>query len=207
MANPPHANTADSPGVSGDSGRSLFGLVPEGVTVRQWLVVAASVIPGVGHILAGATWRGVVLFFLFAMAANGVLIGAFLWEGKLPAERILWGSALAVVGLWVWAAMDCYKIVVLRNSPERLVWRDGRFREGVLLYLRENESAARDLFLEVLEVFPEDVDALFYLGCSEMALGRRARAIKAFKRLRVADELGKWSWETDRQLERLTEKG
>ena len=81
---------------------------------RPWIAGLLSLIsPGVGHIYCGRFGKGLVLFFVDAVALPGML-------GVLPMAlgyRIGWGaSLLAGAGIWVYSILDARRIA-RRTSP------------------------------------------------------------------------------------------
>lgn len=64
-----------------------------------------SLIPGAAHVDLGRTWRGLLLFLLFAVFLNGILVAPLLSSSR--GLRI--GCALAAAGIWIAAFYDALR--------------------------------------------------------------------------------------------------
>ena len=64
-----------------------------------------SLIPGAAHVDLGRTGRGILIFFLFALFLNGVLIAPAI----SPAAGLRAGCAMAAAGLWIAALWDAMR--------------------------------------------------------------------------------------------------
>jgi hypothetical protein len=64
-----------------------------------------ALIPGAAHVDLGRTWRGLLLFLLFAVFLNGALVAPLLSASR--GLRI--GCALAAAGIWIAAFYDALR--------------------------------------------------------------------------------------------------
>ncbi|HVY62250.1 MAG TPA: hypothetical protein VHF22_11390 [Planctomycetota bacterium] len=174
---------------------------------RSSVAIALSAVTGLGHVYLGRYVQGVVLFALFATAANGVLLGA-LWQG--PAARtITLASEVALVAVWVTGLASALRLTVFTDREKLRACRDERIREGLVHYLKDELRPALESFEAACacDVDRCDVDVLFHLGVIESRLGNRRRAERYFRRCLAWDPDAKWRAEVTEELARLEGRG
>jgi len=161
-----------------------------------------SVIPGFGHLYLGRHWRGLVVFAVFALAANGMYFAHEMApdETGVYVFSLCRGAAVAMI------AYSLLHVAYLSRRFERKPLaerKDYHFKRGQLQYVGGAFDEAASEFLTVLKLDPMDVDARFHLAMSYRALGRRRDAEKTFKRCLADDLDGKWRWEIKVELKAL----
>ena len=171
--------------------------------IRSWVAIALSLVAGLGHVYLRRYVQGVLLFALFAVAANGVLLGA-LWEGP-EARTISFASEVFLVAVWVAGFASVLRLTVFTDREKLRERRDEKIREGLVHHLKEEHLLAKICFEEACacDVDRDDVDVLFHLGVVEARLGNRRRALRYFKRCLAWDPARKWRAEVKEELARL----
>jgi hypothetical protein len=175
--------------------------------IRSWLAIALSAVAGLGHVYLRRYVQGVVLFALFATAANGVLLGA-LWQGP-EARTISLASEVALVAVWVAGLASVLRLTVFTDREKLRERRDEKIREGLVHYLKDEYGPALASFEEACacDVDRDDVDVLFHLGVVESRLGNRRRAARYFRRCLAWDPREKWRAEVKDEMARLEGRG
>src|SRR5438552_18215198 len=100
--------------------------------IPYWPAIVLSAITGLGHIYLRRYGQGVVLFALFATAANGLLVAA-LWQGP-EARLIRIASEITLVAVWVVGMASALKLTVLTDRTRLKCNRDEKMREGLVHY-------------------------------------------------------------------------
>lgn len=170
--------------------------------------LALSIVPGWGHIHHGREGLGLAIFTAFAVVGFAWINGRFIYRGE-GRELLLWIGGGAAVAIWLAAFVELW----LRSAPAR-VERDKTARarfllQGMIAYLKGDWAAAEVDFRGALKLEPQDVEALFRLG---MTLLRKAEeqggdvgpALRVLRKARRFDLSDKWTWEIERELERLS---
>jgi len=167
------------------------------------------VLPGCGHIAAGRTAKGLLLFFLFGFAVDGFLYSQA--QSILPPEQA--GVAPTVVrylalggGLLIWAFAigDTMALALRRRRIEALAdAANARIRDALVAYLRGDYAGAVKALRAALRINDQDPDALFHLGVVCAHMGQRRKARRALHQCIRHDHDGKWDSEAHEQLRAL----
>ena len=172
-------------------------------------VVVSAVIPGLGHVAAGRTAKGLFLFFLFGFAVDGYFYSqalSILPAGVAPVSPGL-VRTLALAGgavLWLYAVVDATAIARrLRRIESRADEATGHLRKGLVAYLRDDLAAAAHALHAALRINGRDPDALYHLGVVYAAAGHRRKARRALQRCIRFDDNGKWDTEAHDHLRAL----
>ncbi len=169
-------------------------------------VCISAVLPGCGHIAAGQHAKGLLLFFLFGFAVDGVLYGraqSFL-RPEAPGSAVYTIALLLGMGLWVYAVGDTVAIALRsRRIEAKAEVADSHIRQALVAYLADDLASATDFLRAALRVNPRDPDALFHLGVVHARAGRHRQARRALRRCLRADHDGKWDAEADAELRAL----
>lgn len=171
---------------------------------KRWTALILAVIPGLGHLYLGRQWRGLMVFALFALAANGMYAAGLMGDREIGIYvfSLCRGAAVAV---WLYSLLHVAYLSG-RFEPARVGERkDYHFKRGLTQYLSGAFDAAKAEFLTVLKLDPMDIDARFHLAMTHQALGQRRRALRAFKRCLADDLDAKWKWEVGVQLDKARE--
>jgi tetratricopeptide (TPR) repeat protein len=168
----------------------------------RWKALVAALVPGLGHLLFRRHWRGLLVFALFAIAVNGMHV-ARLVEDPVVGDYVFSLCAGATAAVWVYSVLHVAYLGRKFETKHARERKDYHFQRGLTQYLAGTFDGAKSEFLTVLRLDPLDADARFHLGMTHQALGRRRRAIKAFKRCLADDPDAKWRWEVETQLRQL----
>ncbi len=172
-------------------------------------VLLSAVIPGMGHVAAGRTTRGLIVFFLFGFAVDGYLYSQalrILPANVAPVEPGLMRTvSLAFAGaLWLIALADTARLALRRR---RIVSRADEatalIRNGLVAYLRDDLAAAAHALHAALRINDRDPDALYHLGVVYAASGHVRKARRALLRCIRFDDEGKWDVEAHDHLQAL----
>ena len=172
-------------------------------------VALSAVLPGIGHIAAGRSIKGIVLFFLFGFAVDGFLYGQALTI--LPpthhpvSPSLVRGIALGLGGLlWLYAVIDTTAFARRQRRVEsRADEATGHIRDGLIAYLRDDLRAAARAFHAALRINGRDPDALYHLGVVYAAAGHARKARRALRRCIRFDDGGKWDNKAHDHLEAI----
>jgi len=161
-----------------------------------------AVVPGFGHLYVGRYWRGLLVFVIFAIAANGICFARELAPAgaRETAVDLCAGAAAAI---WLYSVLH---VAYLSRRFERKTVAERKeyhFKRGLTQYVGGAFDEARAEFLTVLRLDPMDIDARFHLGMTCRALGERREAVQSLKRCLADDIDGKWRWEIETQLKEL----
>jgi len=181
------------------------------VSLRQVIPVGISLaLPGCGHIAAGRHLKGLLLFFLFGFAADGVLYGqakAFLRPDQ-PTPTVCTLALLLGIGLWAYALADTVALVRrTRRVAASASVADAHVRQALVAYLANDLDAASAALRAALRLDPTDADALFYLGVVLARTGRPRHARRFLRRCLRWDRESKWEAEAQAQLRALEAGG
>ena len=177
---------------------------------KRWTALILAVIPGMGHLYLGRHWRGLLVFSLFALGANGMYLAGEISESE-------WNPlAQREVAIYVYhlcrgvaAAAWAYSILHIAYLGKRLATkpaqerRDYHLKRGLVQYVSGAFEGAKAEFLTVLRLDPMDIDARFHLAMTHQALGQHRRALKTFKRCLADDVDAKWAWEIQTQIDKV----
>ena len=172
-------------------------------------IVLSMLLPGIGHIVAGKAWKGVLLFFLFGFALDGWIYSQA--ATVLPPEHTalsiptIRGGALALGAvLWAYAVGDTLALALRRRRiAAKADAADGHIRNALVAYLRDDHQAALNDLRAAQRINDRDPDAFFHLGVNYAALGQRRKARKAFRQCIRYDHGGKWDAQAHGQLHAL----
>ena len=166
----------------------------------------SAVLPGCGHIAMGHPGRGLLIFFLFGFAVDGVIYGHV--NSFLPPQHAATTTyTLALVAgilLWVIAVADATRLVRReRRAETQADLATAHVRRALVAYLAEDLRAAVAALGDALRIDPRDPDALFYLGVVHAHAGQRRQAQRALRRCLRHDLDEKWEREIHAQLRAL----
>ncbi len=172
-------------------------------------IAISAILPGLGHIAAGRTATGLLLFFLFGFAVDGYFYSQAL--GVLPAgvapaspELVRTVSLAGAAVLWLLAVADSTRIALRRRRLEsRAHEATAHIRDGLVAYLRNDLRAAARALHAALRINDRDPDALYHLGVVYAAAGHRRKARRALQRCIQFDGRGKWDAEAHDHLRAL----
>jgi tetratricopeptide (TPR) repeat protein len=139
---------------------------------------------------------------LFVLGAQAAILGLYVLEEEWASDAYFAGCAVAAA-VWLASWLDVARLVVFRDYARRAEDRKRLTSEGVRAFAAGHLQKARDAFRDCLDLDPRDPDVLFWYGCVEAALGRRKRALRAFRRCRKHDLERKWDFEIGREEARL----
>ena len=184
-------------------GRMLSGINEVGsLTRRSWLM-AAALWPGLVQILTRPIALGLGAAVVFGLTLDLCLVGAYIYQAMWPAwlVALLWVLlVLEWLGGVAWAGWT----VGWCNPESHREEIDHAFRQGQDLYLKGQWAQACELFERVVQLHPEDADALVQLGTTYGRLGRLMEARRTLRRCLRADVQGKWRWEVQQELVHLS---
>jgi tetratricopeptide (TPR) repeat protein len=181
------------------------------VKLSQAIPVGISLaLPGCGHIAAGRHLKGLLLFFLFGFAVDGVLYGqakAFLRPDQ-PTPTACTVALFLGIGLWGYALADTVALVrrAGRVAASASV-ADAHVRQALVAYLANDLDAASAALRSALRLDPTDADTLFYFAVVLAHTGRPRHARRFFRRCLRWDREGKWEAEVQAQLRALDAGG
>jgi len=197
---------------------------------RSVKALAATVIPGLGHCYAGHPGAGFLYFAVAVTAANSLVLGYTLVFG--PAAPFLFWAGLIVLAItFVAAFSSVIKATVGRDPEQSALYRENRFREGLIQFMKGQFRAARTTFHELVSWNHRDQDALYYEGVAARheahALREKARkhdragekmqaarsrrlstsawqyALRCYRRCLLVDPHGKWTDEITGEIEQV----
>ncbi|MCZ6690659.1 MAG: tetratricopeptide repeat protein [Planctomycetota bacterium] len=171
---------------------------------KKALAVLLTSIPGLGHVLLDRHPIGVFLFTVFAVSANGALIGARLWVNREHQFFILLLSTLGLLFVYPHAFISIWRLTFGVNDEVRAEARADRLKQAVSHYLRGQLDDAAGILRKLLRQDELDVDCLFYLAMIHRDRGDRTKATRAFRRCAALN--GKWKWEAQQEIQALRSK-
>jgi len=175
---------------------------------RRWKALVLAVIPGFGHFYLGRQWRGLFVFGLFALAANGMYLAIEMGQGFGDVgEEVFALCRGAAVAVWAYSVLHVAHVVRRFETRAVIERKDYHFKRGLVQCLAGSFGSAESEFRAVLKLDPADADARFHLGMTCAALGRSRDAAKAFRRCLADDPGAKWTWEVKGQLDKLKSSG
>ena len=169
---------------------------------KRWKASFLAIVPGLGHLYLGRCWRGLFVFALFAIAANGACFAIITPPSEMR-ENVLGLCLTAAAAMWAYSIFHVAHLS-RRFQTKALAERKAYpLKRGLARYVAGAFDAAQTELLAVLKLDPMDTDARFHLAMTHKALGQKRKALKAFKRC-LADDLDrKWEWEIKRELEKI----
>ncbi len=165
------------------------------------------VLPGCGHIAAGRHAKGLLIFFFFGFAVDGIVYGRaqFFLRPEQGSSAVYVVSLIAAIGLWAYAVGDTVRLALRSRRVEaKADVADDHIRQALVAYLGEDFDAAEATCKAALRINREDADALFYLGVAQAHAGRTRQARRTLRRCLRADVDSKWddeAWMHLRQLD------
>lgn len=170
---------------------------------RHLVALLLGVVTGLGHIYMRRRLKGVLLFYLFAAAANGVFIGRF-WQGD-AAPWIFNASLAAGLSTWVYGVLDLWRLTFGTDREALRVERDRLLREGLQRYLKGEDRAAKERLERALALDVDRADACvrFHMAVVSRRLGDVRGARRMLDRCEDVDEDGKWRYEVQEERTRL----
>ena len=172
-------------------------------------VAISALVPGFGHLVAGRPGRGVLLFFLFGFAIDGLLyshVQSLLppQEAALPPLNIRNASLALGAALWLIALADVIAIEMRKRRIESKAGEATEYiRQALVASLCDDWRAAARALHAALRINPRDADALFHIGAVYAASGHRRKARRALHRCIRSDHDGKWDKQAAEQLDAL----
>jgi len=165
--------------------------------VRRKAIVLSLLLPGAGHALLGKGITSVLLLIGYGASVDAAIVSALWFPDMLPGR--MWWLTVALAGtIWLYSALTIVRIAYWRHRPRFAAARDGAFNQALDLYLQDRYNEAREGFLRVLKLDPEDAEAHLYLSSVEADCGRLRGARRHLARARHLDAEGKWEWEIKR---------
>ena len=171
-------------------------------------ILVSVVIPGLGHVLLDRCVQGVLIFLLYLLTLDALVLTAGPY-GKDPTSglsRLGKAPVGAAVLVWAWAIGSSAYIGWRRRRIAETIGEDKYIREGLTHYLRDELDRAADRFVAALEINESDVDALFHLAMTYKAMRMAKEAVKTLRDCRTLDLAKKWEWEIQRELAALEEE-
>lgn len=176
----------------------------ENSAMKHWWVAALlAIVPGLGHVYLGKFWRGIVVFFIFSLAVNGIYF-AVVTGYPSAASGVFACFAGAACAMLAYSVLHTVYLARRTETASRRERKDYHFRRGMVQYIAGAFEPAKTEFEAVLKLDPMDIDARFHLGMTLAALGDHRTAAKQFKRCLSDDINHKWSWEVKRQMEQMS---
>jgi len=171
---------------------------------RRWKALLLALLPGSGHLYLGRHWRGLLVFAVFALGANGIYLAT---EFARPAmrEQAVHLCAGAMAAAWAYSLLHVARLSGRFAGAGLRERKEYHLKRGLTQYVAGAFEGAEAEFLTVLRLDPADVDARFHLGVTRRAMGKTAQAARTFRRCLADDLDGKWRWEIGRELGRLRE--
>lgn len=159
-----------------------------------------SLMPGLGQILTGRYWRGMVLFFsLLIFVDLALIILPCVW-GYTQIRDISLALLVSAGIVWLYNMVDILRIIWWRERRSFQEKKKPLFQEALALYLRNDLGGALKKFRQILGLDRDDSDALFYVGMVFKNQAKLKRARRYFTRCLLLDETEKWSWEVEQEL-------
>ncbi|MCZ6602740.1 MAG: tetratricopeptide repeat protein [Planctomycetota bacterium] len=171
---------------------------------KKALAVILTTIPGVGHVLLDRHPIGVYLFTVFAVSANGALVGARLWVNREHQFFILLLSTLGLLLVYPHAFVSIWRLTFGVNEVAKAGARAERLKQAVSHYLKGQLDDAAEILRKLLRQDELDVDCLFYLAMIHRDRGDRTKAVRAYRRCAALN--GKWKWEAQQEIQALRHK-
>ena len=163
--------------------------------MRSYAFLFNAVVPGAGHLLAGYSLRGLLIFVYFGLMVDGIFVGLYGPTVGPSSDYLVITSASFAFILWLYGLSDIWKRSYGRYRESVQAEKDKHLRAGLVHHLSGKYEKAVGEFSYVLRLDDEDVDALYHLGLANKFIGNRHEAIQAFKKCRSCDKASKWEAE------------
>jgi hypothetical protein len=170
---------------------------------RLW-IATLSLWPGLPQIWSGQEVLGLILGSFFATTLNLALVARFVWtESFAPG----WSGFFAALASCLWLSSFGYTLwwVWLLHPEGHRGEIDGLFREAAEAYLQGRWQEARLRFERIVAIDDTDADALMLLGTLFVRTDQPSLARRAFRQCLETERGGKWRWEVQQTLARLSE--
>ncbi|TET38619.1 MAG: hypothetical protein E3J72_02590 [Planctomycetota bacterium] len=192
--------------------------------------IAATVVPGLGHCYAGRPGAGFLYFAVAFTAANSLVLGYTLLFGP-AAPFFFWAGFIVLAVTFTLALSGVLLATVGRDPEERALYRENRFRVGLIQFMKGEFASARGTFHELVSWNHRDQDALYYEGvsarheaqalrekarrhdragekmqaarCRRLATGAWRYALSCYRRCLLVDPHGKWADEITGEIEQV----
>lgn len=171
--------------------------------MKDWRVAALlAIVPGLGHVYLGKLWRGILVFFVFSLAVNGIYF-AIVTGYPVVAGGVFNCFAGAACAMFAYSILHTVYLSARKVPASIRERKEYHFRRGMVQYIAGQFQPAREEFEAVLKLDQMDIDARFHLGMTLAALGDKRLAAKHLKRCLSDDIHRKWEWEVKRQMEQM----
>lgn len=165
--------------------------------MKRLALLALATIPGAVHVLLGRTGSGLLLMAVGFVAWEFVYLGLVgLWQGSAFGHvmALVAGISTLVISWW-WTWNETSVSRTRRREQATLA----ALRDAQRAFLRRQLGEAQQVVTSGLRYSRNDIDLLF-LGW-RIALERHDHALarSLARRLRRADDAGKWLWQLEQE--------
>lgn len=158
--------------------------------------------PGLPQLWLGGEWRGFGLAVIAAVALQGWILVAWVWEELSQPIWFGWGIGTLAV-LWVYGVVSGRRWLK-RFAADSIDELPGDlFPSAFAEYLQGNWFAAEQNCRELIRVRRHDVDARLLLTSVLRRMDRRLEALNELNALTKLDGADKWQWEIEEERSRL----
>jgi hypothetical protein len=166
------------------------------------LAVALSILPGWGHLYLGRELQG-LLVFTFSSMTGFLLVNAWLLHLGTFRQAVTTISSLLFLTGCVYSVVDIWRLTSPRRVERMRRLCDVLLWEGMMNYVRHEDLAAEEKFLQCWRLDRLDVEPIVRAGV--VAARRQAfeEARRLLGRARRLDSELKWRAEIDRELEMI----
>ncbi len=154
--------------------------------------------PGLPLVWKRGAWSALGLALGFAVLVNFALVASLVWTDLLPVA-VREGAWLAVLAVWIGAAVVAWRQDVKDHGGAETADREDSFSDAIEHYLRGNWFETECVLAGLLRRDPRDVDAGLMLATLYRHTGRIDEAVHELDRLERIDEAAKWALEIARE--------
>lgn len=166
------------------------------------LIALASLVPGIGHILAGRCARGLFFFVPFLFFLNQAFLGRLFWDDP-PAGGVVTACRWCAAIVWGYAQVDIWRILFWKGTASLRKRKQEQLRTALDHAEKEQLDEAIHLLRQVLKLDREDADAYFHMGLLHRRQGKLDRARRYFRKCRVYDLDNKWTWRVGEEVKAI----
>lgn len=172
--------------------------------MRTLALILNAFVVGLGHLLMDRHLAALLHFTVFAVAANGLVIGLRLWQGP-EAAPLVWCAGAALALIWLYSMGTLLHAAFFFDTNRRRREIEELFLAAVKAYGNGAYMEAREDLRAVLALDRKTVPARLLVARTYLAEGNGSRAAQAVRDCRRLDRQGCWQLELD-ELTRLLEQ-
>lgn len=168
--------------------------------MRALAIILNIPVVGLGHVLVDRHLAGFLHFLGFAICLNGVIIGAYIWQGD-EAFRLLVAAGAGAALMWLYSMGTLiYQEFVLSEDRVR-VDAERHYVSGLRNLFQGLHHDARIEFRAVLDLDPVNVPARMMIALAYREEHKLSQARKLLKECLRIDRDKRWAFEIQELLD------